>query len=274
MKNQKTVQKILDTNQRQKDFYNSNNKDKQNLPSRIWSGIRNGMLSNFRNQFDIKNKVYSQHKIWLGDLTDKKILDLGCLRGNALSIYIAKNSKEYIGIDLSDVAISDLNKKLKKENCKNSKAIAVDFLSPDFKETDFDIIYAYGVLHHFEDFDILINKLKEKLNHKGKIISYDPLQTSFPIKIIRAIYRPFQSDKDWEWPFNKKTLQKIKNNFKILDKKGILGKSKYFVLLNLIPFSKSSKEKIIKKYIDKDWNLKDIKDSYSCMHITLFLENK
>lgn len=274
MNNQDITHKILETNQRQKDFYNSTKKNKKNLPTKIWSNIRNGLLSNFRNQFDIKNKVYSQHKIWLGNLSDKKVLDLGCLRGNALSIYMAKNSKEYIGIDLSDIAISDLNKRLKKENCENSKAIAIDFLSPDFTDTNFDIIYAYGVLHHFEDFDILISKLKEKLSHKGKIISYDPLQTSIPIKIIRAVYRPFQSDKDWEWPFNKKTLQKIKNNFKILDKKGILGKSKYSVLLNLIPISKSFKEKIIKKHIDKDWNLNDIKDAYSCMHITLFLENK
>ncbi|MDC0467765.1 class I SAM-dependent methyltransferase [Bacteroidia bacterium] len=271
--NKKNLQNILETNHRQKDFYNSNKKNKKNLPTKIWSGIRNGILSNFRNQFDIKKRVYSQHKIWLGDLTHKKVLDLGCLRGNALSIYIAKNSKEYIGIDLSDVAISDLDKKLKKENCENSKAIAIDFLSPDFKETDFDIIYAYGVLHHFEDFDILINKLKEKLNHKGKIISYDPLQTSRPIKIIRAIYRPFQSDKDWEWPFNKKVLQKIKSNFKILDKKGILGKSKYSILINLIPISKSIKEKIIKNYIEKDWSLKDIEDAYNCMHLTLYLEN-
>ena len=175
---------------------------------------------------------------------------------------------------MSDVAISDLNERLKKENCKNSKAIAVDFLSPEFKETDFDIIYAYGVLHHFEDLDILINKLKEKLNHKGKIISYDPLQTSLPIKIVRAIYRPFQSDKDWEWPFTRKTLKKIKANFEILDKKGILGKSKYSIVLNFIPVSKSFKKNVIKKQIEKDWNLKNMKDVYSCMHLTLFLENK
>lgn len=274
MKKQITTQEILETNQRQKNFYNSTGKGKYNLPTKIWSGIRNGLLSKFRSQFGIKNKVYSQHKIWLGDLTNKKVLDLGCLRGNALSLYIAQNSKEYIGIDLSDIAISDLSKKLQKEGCKNSKAIAIDFLSPNFKETNFDIIYAYGVLHHFEDFDILINKLKEKLSQKGKIISYDPLQTSVPVKTIRAIYRPFQTDRDWEWPFNKKTLEKIENNFKILDKKGILGKSKYSVLLNLIPIGKSFKEKIIKKQIEKDWNLKDIKDAYSCMHITLLLENK
>lgn len=268
------IDDILETNKRQKEFYNSTEIRKKNIPTRIWSNIRNGLLNNFRDNFDIKTKVYDLHKIWLGDLSDKKVLDLGCLRGNALSIHMAKTAKHYVGIDLSDIAISDLNKKLEKENCQNAVGIAIDFLSLDFKETDFDIIYAYGVLHHFEDFDVLILKLKEKLNKKGKIISYDPLQTSLPIKIIRSIYRPFQSDKDWEWPFKRITLKKIEDNFTILDKKGILGKSKYSVLLNFLPLNNSFKNKVIKKYIDKDWNLKDMNDLYSCMHVTLFLVKK
>lgn len=268
------TEKVLEINKRQKEFYNSNNKDKKNLPSRVWSSLRNGLLSNFRHQFDVKDKVYKEHKVWLGDISEKKILDLGCLRGNALSIYMAKNAKEYIGIDLSDVAIADLNKRLKKENCTNANAIAIDFLSSEFTESNFDFIYAYGVLHHFENFDLLISKLNEKLSSKGMIISYDPLQTSTPIKILRAIYRPFQSDKDWEWPFSKSTLAKINKNFTIIEKRGILGKSKYGVFVNLLPIKKSIKVDYINKLIEKDWNLKSLNQSYSCMHITLLLEKK
>jgi 2-polyprenyl-3-methyl-5-hydroxy-6-metoxy-1,4-benzoquinol methylase len=266
------TKKTLDVNERQKEFYNSTKKNKKNLPSRIWSTLRNGLLSNFRAQFDIKDRVYEQHKIWLGDLSDKKVLDLGCLRGNALSVYMAKTSKEYIGIDLSDVAISVLNKRLKKEKCKNSKGLAIDFLSSEFTDTNFDVIYAYGVLHHFEDFDVLISKLNEKLSPNGKIISYDPLETSLPIKVLRGIYRPFQSDKDWEWPFKKSTLKKIDENFQIVDKKGILGKSKYGILVNVLPIKKTSKNKMIKNLVEKDWNLKNLKDSYSCMHLTMLLK--
>lgn len=266
------IEKTLDTNKRQKDFYNSTEKKKKNLPSRIWSNFRNGLLNDFRNQFDIKERVYDQHKIWLGDLSQKKVLDLGCLRGNALSIYMAKNSKEYIGIDLSDVAISDLNKRLKNENCKNATGVAIDFLSSEFKQNNFDIIYAYGVLHHFENFDILISKLNEKLSSNGVVISYDPLETSFPVRVLRKIYRPFQSDKDWEWPFKKTTLKKINENFNILEKRGILGKSKYGVFINLLPFSKSFKTQFIKNQIENDWNLTSLKQSYSCMHITMLFE--
>ena len=120
-----------------------------------------------------------------------------------MPLSLAQNSKQYVGLDFSESGIARLNKKI--EHLPNAKAIVQDFLSDEFKEKDFDIIYAYGVLHHFENADLLISKLNEKLATKGRIISYDPLETSRPIWLIRKLYRPFQSDAAWEWPFNRKT---------------------------------------------------------------------
>ena len=264
--------KILEVNERQKDFYNETATNRKNFATKIWSGVRNNVLSDFRKNFNIKDKVYNKHKEWLGDISTKKILDLGCLRGNALSLYMAKNAKQYIGIDLSDKAIKVLNKKIAAENCANATAVAIDFLSEDFKEKDFDVIYAYGVLHHFEDFDLLIAKLNEKLSFEGQIISYDPLDTSLPIQIVRALYRPFQSDKDWEWPFKKSTLQKIDKHFFIEDKKGGLGRSKYGILLNMLPLGKTYKTKVIANMLEKDWNPKTWSEIYGCMHLTMLLK--
>jgi 2-polyprenyl-3-methyl-5-hydroxy-6-metoxy-1,4-benzoquinol methylase len=270
----KNTEEILEINKRQKEFYNSTEKAKKNFASTIWSNLRNGALNDFRTKFDIRDRVYDEHKIWLGDLSDKKVLDLGCLRGNSLSIYMAQNAKEYIGIDLSDVAIASLQKNIENNNCKNASAIAVDFLSPEFHQTNFDIIYAYGVLHHFENFDLLVTKLKEKLITNGIIISYDPLETSLPIKILRAIYRPFQSDKDWEWPFTKSTITKIKNNFEIEKIRGILGKSKYGIALNLLPLNTGFKNRKIAQMIEKDWNITKPEQVYSCMHTTMLIRKK
>jgi 2-polyprenyl-3-methyl-5-hydroxy-6-metoxy-1,4-benzoquinol methylase len=272
MKNQHDIDSMLQTNQKQKEFYNEKDqKKKKNLPSRVWSGIRSGLLADYRRNFNISEKVYAQHTIWLGDLSSKKILDLGCLRGNALSLYMAKNAKEYIGIDLSDVAIKELQRKIEKADCPNAKAVAVDFLSDEFADKDFDIIYAYGVLHHFENVDVLIARLKEKLAPNGVIISYDPLQTSLPIKVMRQLYRPFQSDKDWEWPFDKKVIEKLYANFQVLDIKGILGKSKYGILLSFLPLSSNFKHKKIAKMINDDWEISSQKEIYPCMHLTMFM---
>ena len=267
----KNTEEILELNKRQKEFYNADTHPKKNFASSLWSNFRNGALSDFRKKFDIKDRVYDEHKIWLGDISNKKILDLGCLRGNALTLYMAEHAKEYIGIDLSDVAIASLQKRIEDHHFKNASAIAVDFLSPEFHQTDFDIIYAYGVLHHFENFDLLVSKLKEKLATNGVIISYDPLETSLPIKILRALYRPFQDDKDWEWPFTKSVITKIKTNFKVEEIRGVLGKSKYGVLLNLLPLNNNFKSRIIAKMVEQDWNIKQPEDIYSCMHTTMLL---
>lgn len=270
----KNTEETLELNKRQKEFYNSTKASKKNLPTRIWSNLRNGLLSDFRKKFDLKERVYSEHKNWMGDISDKKILDLGCLRGNALSLYMAEHAREYIGIDLSDVAIGSLQQKIDQAGFANAKAIAIDFFSPAFAEKDFDIVYAYGVLHHFENFDLLVSRLKEKLTPNGTVIAYDPLQTSLPIKIMRTLYRPFQNDKDWEWPFTKTVISKIKSNFHIEQVRGILGQSKYGILLNILPLGRSFKAKKIAKMIENDWNIRNIDHIYSCMHVTMLLRNK
>lgn len=266
------ISKILETNKRQREFYNESDPNRKNLPTRIWSFVRNGLLSDYRKTYDLKDRVYDVHKEWMGDLADKKILDLGCLRGNALSLFMAEHAKEYIGIDLSDSAIFELQQKIDTKGYTNARAVAVDFLSPEFKDTDFDIIYAYGVLHHFENFDVLVKKLNEKLAKGGIIISNDPLQTSIPIKVFRTIYRPFQSDKDWEWPFSKRTLKKIDSSFEVIEKRGILGKSKYGIPLNFVPIKKNYIRKKIQEMIEKDWEANSWKDVYSCMHLTMKLK--
>lgn len=265
------IKEILEINKRQKDFYNSSENKKRNIVTRAVCKVRCGTLNNFRNKHGITERVNNLHKIWLGDLSDKKILELGCLSGCDLSLYMAQNAKKYIGIDLAEKSIEVLQKKIEKKGCKNAFAIAIDFLSPEFKESNFDIIYARSVLHHFENFNLLVDVLKEKLVSGGVIISYDPLKTSIPINLFRKAFRPFQSDKDWEWPFTKKTLKKINHNFQIEEIRGILGRSKYGLFIDILPFNNSYKKRKIKKLVERDWHIKELKEVYSCMITTMLL---
>ncbi len=265
------LNKTEDINRRQKEFYDFK---KKNFATRIWSYFRNGILNKTRKDIGMERQILELHKSWIGDLSGKKVLDLGCYAGNSLSFYLAQNSGEYTGIDLSEKGIASLSKKLK--NIPSASSITVDFLSSDFSEKDFDLIYAYGVLHHFRDVDILINTLIEKLNSKGRIISYDPLQTSIPIKVLRMIYRPFQTDKDWEWPFSKDVYYKFENSFHIQERRAVLGKAKWFFLLNLLPFSLKKRTAIAKKWHTEDWERS--KDSnfhmFRCMHLTMLMQKK
>ena len=267
----KTQEEIIATNIRQKEFYNTK---KKNFATKIWSSLREKTLKKIRKNIGILDQSYDLHKVWFGNLSNKKVLDLGCFEGNSLSLMLAENAKEYIGIDLSDVAIKKLNKKL--EHIPTAKALAIDFLTNDFAEKDFDLIYAYGVLHHFPNVEVLINKLNEKLNPNGEIISYDPLETSLPIKIIRMLYRPFQTDADWEWPFTKKTYFQFHNAFNIIERRGLLGKTKWFFLLNFVPMSEEKRVKMGKKWHTDDWEKSKTSNSalFACMHVTMLMKRK
>lgn len=261
----------LELNKRQQEFYD---RKKKNLPTRIWSYFRNGLLNRIKKELGVERDIYDLHKAWFGDLTDKKVLDLGCYMGNSLSMYLAENSKSYLGIDLSEKGIQHLRRRL--ENVPKAKAEVMDFLSEEFKEKDFDLIYAYGVLHHFKDVDELIKRLQEKLKPRGIIVSHDPLQTSLPIKIIRMVYRPFQSDKEWEWPFSKRTYYKFEKAFEIKERRGVFAKTKYTALLNLVPVNEEKKMAKARSWHLKDWEQSAISDSYmfNCMHLSMLMRNK
>lgn len=261
----------VEINKRQKEFYQS---FKKNFATKIWYSLRNGILTSFRKNVGVEKTLIDQHYKWIGDVSDIKVLDLGCFMGNSLSIYLAQNAKQYTGIDLSEPAIDQLNSRLK--DIPTANAYAVDFLSEEFQEKDFDLIYAYAVLHHFKDVDQLIERLNEKLAPQGKIVSYDPTSTSKPVWMLRKLYRPFQSDKDWEWPFTEKTIAKFEKSFKVLDKRGTLGKSKWFFLLNFLPYSDDKRIEKGKNWHREDWEKSQVSRQrfLECMQVSLFMEKK
>lgn len=260
-----------DINERQKEFYDTKQK---NAATRLWSYFRNGALNRLKKDIGIERDIYELHKSWFGDLSAKKVLDLGCYAGNSLSFYLAQNSKEYLGIDLSPKGINNLSQRLGK--IPGARAEVVDFLSEDFKEKKFDLIYAYGVLHHFKDVDELIAKLQEKLGENGEIVSHDPLQTSLPIKFIRTIYRPFQSDKAWEWPFSKRTYFRFEKAFDIKERRAVLGKAKWIALIIFLPIFKEKRVKKAKAWHREDWEKSANSNKYmfSCMHLSMHLAKK
>ncbi|UJH92495.1 class I SAM-dependent methyltransferase [Antarcticibacterium sp. 1MA-6-2] len=267
----KDEEDIIEINKRQQIFYDTKEK---NWATKIWYSLRNRNLQKIRKSLNLEKQIQELHLEWCGDLSNKKVLDLGCYEGNSLSIYLAHNSKEYLAIDLSEKGINHLSGRIK--NIENAQAVVVDFLSEDFQEGSFDLIYAYGVLHHFKNTNQLIARLKEKLNENGTIISNDPLMTSFPVKVARGIYRPFQSDKDWEWPFTRKTYYKFAAAFEIKDRRGMLGRVKKLMLLNLLPFSEQKKTMIAEKWHNKDWENSRHSDIelFRCMHITMLMQKK
>ena len=170
----------------------------------------------------------------MGDISRAKVLDLGCGSGNALSVHLAEASKEYVAVDLSEVHLQNLQHRLNASGIRNATLKAVDFLSNEFSDSEFDLIYARSVLHHFKHFEKLLDHLELKLRPGGRIITYDPIQVWRPIKLARALVRPWQTDAEWEYPFDAPALRAIEARFVVLDRRGIWGRSKWASIIGLV----------------------------------------
>ena len=226
--------KILETNTRQKEFYNAANDSRiTNLPMKTWRFVRRRMYG-LMDQSEVWTDVFKLHKEWIGNLEGKKVLDFGCYEGNKLSHYLASSASEYVGIDLSDKALAKLSDSFQKKGISGARVQCVDVLSSEFEGGGFDVIYAQGVLHHFNPIEALLPVLHSKLNPGGRIVSFDPLQTSLLTRGVRAVYHPFRSDKDWEWPFRREIFGKFRQYFAIEHMQGFLGRSKWAIPITFV----------------------------------------
>lgn len=239
----------------------------------LWRILRRRMYFLMQNS-GVWSDVYSLQKEWMGDLSGKKVLDFGCFDGNVLSGYIAENAASYLGVDLSKPALGRLSQYFEQKGINGTRVHCVDVLSGDFTESGFDIIYAEGVLHHFNPIDVLLPILYEKLAPGGKIISLDPLQTSFLTRGVRAFYHPFRSDKEWEWPFTKDTFKAIRQYFTIGKFQGVFGFSKWAIP---VAFIHERTAVALAKYLhSKDLSLagSDERFLWGCMQVAMRLEKK
>jgi len=111
----------------------------------------------------------------------------------------------------------------------------MDFLDPNFDYEPFDLIYANAVLHHFEDFDLIMKLLSDRLATGGRVISFDPMETALTVRLVRWLYRPFQNNAAWEWPCRKRNFDTIQKYFRIEKVQGIVGLSKWVLPLAVLP---------------------------------------
>jgi 2-polyprenyl-3-methyl-5-hydroxy-6-metoxy-1,4-benzoquinol methylase len=259
---------LLKLNEQQGQFYESPAGQRGNLATSFWRKMR-GKMHRTRNAIGIGSFVYQLHSQWLGDLSHKRVLDLGCYEGNAMSLPLAKGSESYLGIDLSAPAIERLKARLQTEGFKNADARKVDFLDPGFADSGFDVVYAHAVAHHFKYFETFLQVLFSKLTRDGIVITLDPLQTSLPVRLARAVYRPFQSDRDWEWPFTKHTFEEIQRHFEIVTIQGVMGYAKW-----CLPLSFVSQE--LATRVGRTLHAKDVEEAnalgsglWRCMQVTM-----
>ena len=227
-------QAMLEINRAQADYYNQTDggltSEANGFATNLWRRMRQRALGTVSEA--ARDGVYDIHRRWMGDLSGKKVLELGVGHGSPLSRYLATRSAAYHALDLSQREIDQLRASL--PDTPSIHYHVGDFLSDDFTEGGFDVIYAHAVIHHFGHTDVLFGQLKAKLAPGGEVITYDPLQIWLPIRLLRAVYRPFQTDADWEFPFTRQTCREIAASFKVKDAFGVFNRAKWALLLGII----------------------------------------
>ena len=235
---------MLDVNVRQQDYYESRfeaissgrgaEERAANGATRTWTRMRR-RLQRLRAAVGVDDDLIALHREWLGDLGSARVLDLGCFTGNRLSLWIAASSAEYVGVDLSQSATDELDRKLRAAEIPHARAVAMDFLANDWPDGYFDVVYAYSVLHHFADLDVALRELHRILRPGGIVITMDPLATDPINRLARVVYRPFQTDRDWEFPFTRGALRCFERHFHIESVQGLQGTVKLAYPLLAVP---------------------------------------
>jgi SAM-dependent methyltransferase len=121
----------------------------------------------------------------LGDITGKKLLDLGCGAGEN-SVYFAKKGANCVATDYSPGMV-EVALKLAKTNGVKIEGCTANAMELDFPDQTFDIVYASNLLHHLPEPKTAIREMHRVLKPGGKACFWDPLKHNPVINVYRRM---------------------------------------------------------------------------------------
>lgn len=125
-----------------------------------------------------------------------RVIELGCGTGY-LSLELARNGLDVLGVDVSAKSIEIANKYYKLNTFKRGfgklRYMCRDFSALEFDGMQFDTAIFFRSLHHVEDIDSLLCKISVALKNKGNLIICEPIRGNFSMQsaemaaILRAV---------------------------------------------------------------------------------------
>lgn len=137
-------------------------------------------------------------------LNNKTVLEYGCGEGS-FSFDLAKKAAMVHGIDISEVAIQNANKKAIETGLQNKidfKVMNAEYL--EFKNDYFDKICGNSILHHL-DLKKSLSELSRVLKNDGNAVFIEPLGHNPIINLYRALTPKLRSED--EHPLKFKDLE-------------------------------------------------------------------
>jgi ubiquinone/menaquinone biosynthesis C-methylase UbiE len=153
-----------------------------------------------------ENRYILQH---LGDVSGKKLLDLGCGAGEN-SVYFAKKGAICIASDYSQGMV-EVALNLAAQNHVQIEGAIVNAMAIDFPDNSFDIVYAANLLHHLPEPKTCIQEMHRILKPGGKACFWDPLKHNPIINIYRRIATSVRTED--EAPLDLNIVDFVRSNF-------------------------------------------------------------
>lgn len=141
------------------------------------------VTESFEAQTALENRAAMR---FLGDVSHKKVLDLGCGAGEA-SVYLAGKGAEVFSVDLSQEMLAK-TQELARRHGVGVKAAVMPAETLGFDSNFFDCIYGSSILHH-ADLRLALQEAARVLKEDGRAVFIEPLGYNPVINIYRHIAR-------------------------------------------------------------------------------------
>jgi SAM-dependent methyltransferase len=134
---------------------------------------------NFTPETAIENRYILSR---LGDLSGKRLLDIGCGAGEA-AVYFAQRGATVIAMDLSGAFLRIVQHVADKHHTPITLVVGAGEHLP-FPDASFDVVYGHGVLHHLELRDAM-REVSRILRPGGRAFFIEPLGYNPIIDVYR-----------------------------------------------------------------------------------------
>ncbi len=146
---------------------------------------------------------------FLGDVSGKRVLDLGCGAGEA-SVYLAMNGAEVFSVDLSEEMLKK-TRDLARHHGVEVQTFSAPAEKLGFDDDFFDCIYGSSILHH-ADLHLTIKEAARVMKKDGKAVFIEPLSYNPVINVYRKIAEDVRTPTEVAFSF--KDFQCVQNDFK------------------------------------------------------------
>lgn len=167
---------------------------------------------------EVRNKRYhvEPHILKFADFNkwkDKRVLEIGCGIGTD-AIEFAKAGADYTGIDISTASLTIAKERFDIYQL-NSDLLNLDATSDQLLQLgSFDLIYSFGVLHHYPNVDKVINSVRAMLLPNGKFKFMVYAERSWKYAMIKQGLDQFEAQADCPYAevYTEEKIHKLLDN--------------------------------------------------------------